>query len=285
MMFSVLPVTVLIMSHNEELNISHALLSVISTFDQIVVTDSYSTDRTQDIVRSFSKVELYLNQFAGWAEQRNWMLANCRVRNSTVFFLDADEVVTPEFIQELSPKLLAEFGSIEVTLQLYFLKSKLRFAYGHPPIRRIFKRNGVSFLSEGSREYAVSQNPTLRISSPLIHRDNRGVGHWIEKHQRNADREARTYLAQAFVLSSPISSPGGARRAALPHGKKLKLFLRHSVWDRLPLTLRPFLYFVFRYIGQLGFLDGRAGFIFCVLHAFWYQFLIDVKIIERQLDD
>lgn len=60
----------------------------------------------------------------------------------------------------------------------------------------------------------------------------------------------------------------------------MKRWLKVRVYLRLPLFVRPFLYWCFRYVLLLGFLDGRAGLVFHFLHAFWYQFLIDAKLVE-----
>jgi hypothetical protein len=106
--------------------------------------------------------------------------------------------------------------------------------------------------------------------------DHRGISFWIDKHNRNSDREAYLYLKQS-------ASGSFMAEASLDFKKQVKLFVRHNVWDRLPLLLRPFLYFIYRYFVKLGFLDGKAGFIFCFLHALWYQSLIDIKITERRI--
>ena len=81
-----LPVSVLIMTQNEETNIQIALESTVESFDQVIVTDSFSTDKTLNICRNYPDVEIYCHKFKGWAEQRNWMLENCKIKNDIVFF-------------------------------------------------------------------------------------------------------------------------------------------------------------------------------------------------------
>ena len=271
-----LPVSVLIMTHDEQENIRYALESVLNKFDQIIVADDYSTDRTVAICREYADVELYYNKFPSWADQRNWMLNNCAIRNDIVFFLDADEYVDTEFVAELRHILDSslQFDAIYVHIRYIFFGSYLKRAYGHPKIRRIFKRAGLVFVGEGAREYARKDGVACVMKCPCIHHDRKPIATWIEKHVSNAEREAIAYIKRECVDYSYIST--------LPWLLRTKIWIRRTIWNRLPLLVRPCLYFVYRYIVQLGILDGRAGFIYCFLHALWYQSLIDIKILEKK---
>lgn len=269
-----LPISVLIMTQNEQDNIHHALESVCGQFDQIIVTDSYSEDNTVEICSKYTEVELYQNKFISWANQRTWMLENCSINNDIVFFLDADEYCTNEFIIELRNiiNLKIQFDSVYLNLKLLFLNKHLKYAYGHPKIKRIFKREGLSFEGSGAREYANKEGIAINIKAPLMHHDRKPIGYWIAKHNNNAEREAIYYLKSIKIENY----------SNLPIKLRIKLWIRHSIWNRLPLLVRPIFYFIYRYIFQLGILDGVAGLIYCYLHAFWYQSLIDIKIIDMK---
>jgi glycosyltransferase involved in cell wall biosynthesis len=270
-----LPVSVLIMTQNEEENIGFALKAVVPYFDQVIVMDSFSSDRTAEVVRGFKGVEFYTHKFEGWAEQRNWMLENCEISNKTVFFLDADEYPDDKFIRELSEILKGEnkFSSIKITPKYIFMGQNLRFAYDHPKIKRIFSEE-VRFVGEGAREYAVSDGLALELSCPLIHEDRRPLSVWFAKHNNNSDREAALFMAK--------QSCGVARQGGLETRFGFKIWVRHNVWDRLPLLLRPFLYFFYRYVVKMGFLDGIPGLVYCLLHGLIYQLMIGVKIMQLQ---
>lgn len=272
MTFEKLPITVLIMCQNEELNIAHTLDSVINYFEQVIVTDSFSIDKTSEIVQSFSNVEYYENKFIGWAQQRNWMLDNCQIRNEVVFFLDADEVVNQKFIKELSLLLNQNFDAIEMKADMYFLGKHIKYAYGHPYAKRIFKKSLVRFSAAGAREYSNVRKNILRLKNRLHHEDRRGLSFWIDKHNRNSSREALVHLDKQLNLDT----------SNISFSSRIKLMIRVHIWDKLPLALRPFGYFIFRYIFQGGFIDGRIGFLFCFFHALWYPMLIDAKILESK---
>lgn len=98
------------------------------------------------------------------------------------------------------------------------------------------------------------------------------ISFWIEKHNKYSDLEAKTFTTSDSIEGvSDLSA-------------KVKRFLKNKVYYRIPLFIRPFLFFFYRYFLLLGFLDGRRGLIIHVLHSFWYRFLVDVKIYERNRD-
>ena len=269
------PVTVLIMTQNEEANIGYALESVLAGFDQVIVNDSYSTDNTAEIIKKYPEVDFYQHNFEGWAEQRNWMLENCAIRNELVFFLDADEWINNDFYKELKQIINSKvvFNAIYVRRKFIFLGRWLKYSYGHPRILRIFKKEGLYFEGEGAREYAQTiGNRYLELQTKFYHEDHRGVDLWIKKHLNNAEREAALFL----------SKKSGNDYSNLSVRLKIKLWIRKYIWNKLPFIVKPFPYFITRYIFQRGFLDGKEGFIYCFLHAFWYQMMIGIKVIEKR---
>jgi len=281
MIMDKLKVSVLIMSQNEEKNIPNALDSVVEYFDQVIIVDSYSIDKTKDICLSYKDVDFYENHFENWAEQRNWMLKNCHIRNEIVFFLDADEWIDKDFIIELNAIIHSKivFSAIYLKVKFLFLNKWLKYSYGHPKIKRIFNKEQLYFTGEGAREYAhIDEEKSISMSCYLIHQDRRPFDHWVKKHLSNADREASLYIKL-------VNEIGNNDRNGLSFKLRLKLFIRNRLWNIIPLGVRPFFYFLYRYFLQLGFLDGKEGFLYCVNHALWYQMLIDVKIIERSNDE
>jgi len=269
-----IPATVVIIAENEAKNIDFALRSIHDRFSDIVVVDAYSNDGTAQICANYPAVRVCQHAFENWAEQRNWALENCGISTDHVLFLDADEFLTEEFLSELAALFSSgkRFDAVAMMPEFIFMGKKLRFSYGHPLIRRLFRREGLHFVCEGARERAVSGPILLRFQVPFVHHDRKGLLFWLSKHLRNAEREAQFYGMR----------PVGAEYSA---DLKLRTWLRGYVWDRLPLLLRPFLYFFVRYVVRLGFLDGAAGFVYCFLHAFWYPMVIDLLILERRFKE
>lgn len=270
-------ITVLIMAQNEELNIRQVLDSVVGHCDQVIVTDAFSADRTRMFCKSYKSVELYVHQFEDWAAQRNWMLANCNIRNDTVFFLDADEYVDEAFLDELNSFVSTGHmpASVSVNIRYVFLNKVLRFAYRHRPVQRIFKRQGLSFSGEGAREYAHMSGDNITMKSRITHHDRKPIAAWITRHNNNADRESVEYLR------SKQKGHYATKQSNLLFAARVRLTIRKLLWDRMPLFYRSMFFFIYRYFLRCGFLDGRAGAIYCFLYAHWYMALVDIKVIER----
>jgi hypothetical protein len=272
------------MSFNEEKNIEFTLDTVIDDFNQVIVTDSYSTDNTIDVCKKYNDVELYEHEFTHWADQRNWMLNNCRIKNDWVFFLDADESLPKEFLFELKDKFKEiannkNITNIFVRKDFYFLGKHLKYSYAHPYIKLLFNRKqGLKFIADGAREYALIEGESLTLKTGLHHEDRRSFDIWVDKHIKNANRECEQFYKNLHQEAPKKDNNISAKNS-------LKLFIRKNIWDKIPLGIRPLFYFLYRYFGQLGFLDGKEGFIFCVNHALWYQMLIDIKIIEKQINE
>ena len=103
---------------------------------------------------------------------------------------------------------------------------------------------------------------------------------WMEKHHKFSSR-----IAVEEVLRSGSCGPSGLRPRLFGSPDERIAWMK-SLWRRLPLFLRPLLYFGYRYFVRRGFLDGRVGFLYHFMHAFWYRTLIDIKIagIRRQME-
>jgi hypothetical protein len=102
---------------------------------------------------------------------------------------------------------------------------------------------------------------------------------WTDKHQKYSTR---------LAIQEVLMRGGAITRSLSPNllgNPDEKIIWAKNLWERLPLNLRPFLYFIYRYFFRLGFLDGKVGLIYHFLHAFWFRLMVDLKIaeIKRQM--
>jgi len=272
-----MPVTVIVIAQNEELNIQRCLQSVVGWAEQVFVVDAFSTDRTPELAHACG-AKVVQHEFVDWASQRNWALDNLPLKTEWVFFLDADEQVTDGFRKALENTLSNvsdEVAGIYVRFNLYFLNQRLAHAYEAPPVMRIVRRGRARWIGEGAREYCLVQGRTVTIEEPLIHWDRKGLHSWIEKQNRNATREAIVILNGQQTRNIPGEQ-------ALHIERPVRTWIRTHLYTRLPGWLRPFLHFAYRYFLRGGFLDGYPGFVYCFLHAFWLPLLIDAKVYEAR---
>jgi len=275
------PVSVVVLTYNEEVNIAACLRSV-RWADEVFVVDCLSTDLTVEISKSLG-AKAYSHPFDGYAKQRNWALQNLPLSNEWVLMLDADERVPTALAEEIARVVGSNGAGLEgyyIKFRLFFLGRWLKHGGLYPTwLLRLFKRHHVRIEERPMNEHAILDGGAGYLENPFDHCDNRPLSDWIAKHDRYASLEAEEYLRERFGEGYQDS----IRARFWGTQAQRKRWIKLHVWNRLPLLLRPFLFFFRSYVLKGGFLDGREGLVYHLLWSFWYQLLISVKIIERQL--
>lgn len=278
---SPVPVSVVVITRNEEKNIGNCLRSV-EWAEQVFVVDSLSDDRTAEIAKG-AGAKVFEHRFEGYAQQRNWALDNLPFPNDWVLMLDADERIPAALAAEIAG-VVRNGGNGQAGFylkrRLIFLGRWLRHGGLYPTwILRLFKRQCVRFEERPLNEHAVLSGAAGYLQNPFDHSDNRPLSDWIAKHNRYSDLEAEEYLQERLRGGYGTSIPPRWWGSQAERKRWIKL----RVWNRLPLLLRPFLFFFRGYVLKRGFLDGQPGFVYQVLWGFCHQFLISAKITEREV--
>lgn len=276
-----IPLSVLVTTRNEEANIERCLRSVHGFADQIFVLDSESTDRTVEIARRYAEVHNLTydhSRIIPWIFQ--WGLDNLALRNDWVLILEADQALTPalrEEIAELLARPQVREDGFYVRRRQIFRGKPLRFGgYGSKVLLKLFRRSRSELdpVEQDTRVYV--RGPVGRLRSPLeewnVKEDS--IQFYLQKHLRYAEAFAAEELKR--------------RQGSLPWKTMPRLFGtpdERILWMkdryyRMPLFVRPALYFFYRYFILLGILDGRNGFIFHFLQAFWFRLIVDVRLQE-----
>jgi len=270
--------TVIVLTLNEEANLPDCLASLKPLAAEIVVVDSGSTDRTVEIAESFG-ARVVTHQFETQARQLNWALDNVPMSGEWVIRLDADERLTPELAKELPvslPKMDAAVTGLYVKRRVFFMGKWIRRGGYYPTwILRAWRCGKARAEDRPMDEHMVlSQGRAGKLRHDIREDNRKGLFHWIARHNGYARREAQTIMAPPADNEVKPSLRGGpvARRR----------WLKVKVYGRMPLFVRPVIYFLFRYFIQLGFLDGRQGLVFHFLQGFWYRFLVDAYILEAR---
>ena len=272
------PLSVVVITYNEEENIGACLESVAGWTDDIFVVDSYSTDATVQIARRYTD-KIYSHPFESFAAKRNWALDNLPFGYDWVFFLDADERFTPELRNEIS-QVLADgapgFSAFYVNRAFIFMGCWLKHGGFYPGrLIKLVRRGRARLVDARPREYFVVNGQTGVLRHDLIHDSVKNLTWWTAKHNDYATREAQEFLERRGRAALRAAE----RMGYLEANRRIRL---RDAWDRMPMFIRPFLMFSYRYVFRLGFLDGIPGLIYCVLHDLWYPFLIDAKCKELQ---
>ena len=252
-------VSVIILTRDERANLPFALESVRGWAADTFVVDSFSTDGTPEIARD-GGATVVQHEFTGYGGQRNWALAHLPLKTEWVLFLDADEMLSPALRREIDDLDLdaTDARAFSMRFRFVFMGRWLRHGgYYGTRIVRLMRRD-ARWDERAVDEKVVSSGRVVALQGDLIHCNRKGLSAWVAKHNHYADLEA--------------DEMANARRTARG---------RRRVWASLPLVVRAFLYFGYRYVVRLGFLDGRPGLVFHALHALWYRVLVDAKYLER----
>jgi glycosyltransferase involved in cell wall biosynthesis len=263
-------ISVLILTYNEEENLPHCL-DALSWSDDVVVYDSFSTDRTVAVARARG-ARVFQRAFNGYGEQREAARGEVPYKYAWVLAVDADEEPDAELVGELRQIALRDDGPPHA----YRMRRKDQFwgrwiphATLYPSwFVRFYRHRNIRYEPRSVHEYPVVEGPVGELRGHLIHHSFRkGLGDWLRKHVRYAELEAQENLRsieQGLSLRALFSADPIRRRRAL---KEL------SFW----MPFRPALRFLYMYVLRRGFLDGWAGYTYCRLLA-TYEYLITLEM-------
>jgi len=274
-----LPVGILIPIKNEAANLPRCLAS-IRWADEVWVVDSQSTDASPQIAKAAGAKVIQFEFSGTWPKKKNWALENLPFKHEWVFILDADEVLPPES----EPEFRGIVGDRQHPVDGYWINRRfmfmgrwLRHAYYPNWNLRLFRHRFGRYekLTDAAtasgdnevHEHVVVQGSTGRLRCQMDHYAFPDVATFVEKHNRYSNWEARVALDHL---------PGhGSAHLQAPRVEWLRRLKTTSQY----LPGRPLLRFCWVYFWQRGFLDGREGYNFALLHAF-YEFLCVIKTRE-----
>ncbi|HEY3824919.1 MAG TPA: glycosyltransferase family 2 protein [Bryobacteraceae bacterium] len=271
---------VVVLTWNEEDNLPRCLESLSSLQCPVFIVDSGSTDETLDIARRY-RARCFQHAFHTHNEQWSWALGNLPLESEWVLGLDADQSLTPELAEELKEtfesSIAPDVDGFYVTRRQVFHGRWIRHGGYYPKrLLKIFRREKVIFdRTDLVDHHFYVPGRTLILRHDIVE-DNRkedDLAFWIEKHMRYAALIASEEHQRGNEHNAPIQP------ALLGSPDQRGLALR-AWWRRLPLFVRPTLYFLYRYFGQSGWMDGKEGFLFHFLHAYWFRVMVDAKLDE-----
>ena len=276
------PVSVVILTLNEEVNLPLCLASVCDWAQQVFIVDAGSSDRTREIAEHYGAVVVE-HPFETHAAQWRWALKNLPVRTEWILALDADQRVTPELAHELchlNAAALDGADGVYIKRRQCFRDRWIKHGGYYPKYLLKMFRPGKVVIDPADLvdHHFYIAGPVKKLRHDLIEANKKedDISFWIEKHNRYATLLAREELRWRRTSTNTAIEPS---LLGSPDQKSLAL---KRLWRRMPLYVRPFLYFVYRYFLRCGFLDGKEGAIFHFLQAFWFRLLVDIKLDELQ---
>jgi glycosyltransferase involved in cell wall biosynthesis len=254
-----IPVTAIVLTRDEEVNIARCL-RCLDPVDDVIVVDSESTDATLRMAtEARSDVRIFTHAFQDFGDQRNWALENTSPKHGWVLFVDADEFCTDELLDEIYDFLKApgSHAGAFISGKNYFLNRWLKRTTLYPtPQLRLLRVGSVIFRKHGHGQREVSNGPFRTLAQSWRHEPfNKGVHEWVERHNHYSTEEVELLLAmrQQPIPWSEIFGPDPLKRK-----RAIKIL-------SAKIPLRPFASFLYLYFIKRGFLDGYPGFLYAAL--------------------
>jgi glycosyltransferase involved in cell wall biosynthesis len=274
-----LPVSVIVPVRNEARNLPRCLLA-LKNFAEVFVVDSQSADATVEIAQSHGAHVVQFHYRGGWPKKRQWAMDTLPIANDWILLLDADEILTPEFVAEIRDAIeRPAIDGYAIQLRTWFLGRALRnggialrktslFRKGRAHFECRLQDQDSSMADMEVHEHVVVQGATRNLKNPILHHNLESLSHYIQKHNEYSNWEARVLSQPGSARELPPSLTGS--QAQRRRWLKLKLFAVPG---------SPLLLFLYRYILRLGFLDGVPGLIYCGFQAI-QMFHTKAKIYE-----
>jgi glycosyltransferase involved in cell wall biosynthesis len=267
-------ISVLILTRNEQQDLPACLASVAWS-DDIHLYDSVSTDDTLAIA---ARAGAHITQrpFDNWAAHQNWGLQNIRFKHPWVFYIDADERMTPDLVQAVKAAAAEPGDKVAFRLQRrdFFMDTWLAHVQTSPYFMRLFRPEKMRY-ERLVNPISIADGPVGQVGGFLDHFPfSKGITHWLERHNSYSSFEARQIVENR--RGQAALSLRKAFAAADFHERR---FHQKELFYRLP--LRPLVKFLLLYLAKRGFLDGRAGLTYAVLQSI-YEYMIVLKVRELE---
>jgi glycosyltransferase involved in cell wall biosynthesis len=275
-------ISIIILTFNDEIQIANCLRSIKTLSDDIIVVDSFSTDRTLEICAEHG-ARVVQNPFVNQAIQFNWALDSVPIKHEWILRLDSDEIVPDKLIAEIRARAGQEPGIAAYYLnrRVYWMGHFLRYGRMYPHyIVRLFKK-GRARYEEKTEEHLIVDGDIGQMKNDFLEDNKKNhLDYFTEKHLATARGELQEIIAARDMRTAKTPAIEGKLFGARVHRTR---WLKENIYTHTPLFVRPFFYFIYRYLFCLGFLDGKPGLIWHVLQAFWYRFYIDAKVYEAKI--
>lgn len=267
--------TAIILTKNEEKNITDCIQSISGFAKRVVVVDSGSDDATVEIAKKMG-ADAYVHPFENYSKQFNWGIDHTDIDTKWTLRLDADERFTPELCEKLEKEmeLHADDDVNGITLEawLYFMGKCLKHGGGRKRKLMVFKTGIGRIEDRRMDEHTVlSEGTSVFVEEKFLHYDFKDLNTYVKKLNWYATREMQDYFESNFAHDSLQDN----------NAKINKKRNRKKKYYRAPMFLRCWLYFCYAFFFKGNCLNGKEGFIYSFLYHLYYRMLVDMKIYEQ----
>jgi len=277
---SLLPVSVIVPVRNEARNLPRCLES-LREMGEVYVVDSNSTDSTVEIARAYGAKVVEFQYRGGWPKKRQWAMDTLPLAHDWILLMDADEALTPELELEIRQAILnPKIDGYYIALRMFFLGRALRhsgasfyklslFRRGKGQFECRLKDQDSSMCDMEVHEHVIVDGSTGRLRTPLLHHNVESLSRYIQKHDEYSNWDAHVWM-QGEAGTSELPPALFGTQAQRRRWLRKKLFT---------LPGSPVVFFFYKYLFCLGFIDGVPGLIYCLFQGIQF-FHIKAKIHE-----
>lgn len=276
--------TAVILTRNEEVHIERCIRSLLPVVSKVFIVDSFSTDRTVEIARSLG-AEVLQRKWKNYADQFQWGMDNCGV-SDWLMRMDADEYLEPDLQNEILNGLSVlprEVVGVHLNRKHFFYGRWIRFGGRYPlKLLRIWRGGEGRIEQRWMDEHILLPQgaKTVSFKGGLVDDNLKGITFFVDKHNSYATREAVDILNEKYGMFEVDAVMRTQNRSQA----KYRRLIKDRIYARLPGGARSLVYFIYRIVFQLGFLDGWKGIAYHFMQGLWYRTLVDMKIYEIETE-
>lgn len=265
-------ITAIILTRNEEENIEKCIQSICNVVKRVVVVDSFSDDNTVELAKKIG-AEVYQHEFFNYAKQYIYAETIAEIKTTWILRIDADERLTEDSARELEQLCCqhekTDVNGIVLRFCNIFLGKPLLHGTAYPWKKLSVYKNGKGKIEDRNMDEHIilSSGTIIEAKKDSLHLSFKGFTFFTHKCNWYSTREAMDYFENKTINVSNAS---------------FKTRLKMNIYYKLPLGFRSWMYYIYCYYFRLGFLDGKEGKMFAFFHAYWYRFLVDAKIYEKE---
>ena len=251
--------------------------------DEVLVVDSFSSDDTCDIARLHGALVVQ-HAFVNQAKQFQWALDHLPITGNWTMRLDADEIIEADLAAAINtrlPTLTSDITGINFKRKHIFMGRWVRHGGRYPLKMLRLWRTGKGRIEDRwmDEHISVAEGRTITLEGGFAHHNLHDLTFFTHKNNGYATSEAIEVLNARLVLFEIRDDLHAGQSSFQARAKRL---VKNRLYNRVPFTLSSTAYFLWRYIIQLGFLDGRSGLVYHLLQGYWYRFLVGAKVLELE---
>lgn len=280
-----IPITIIVITKNEENNIENCLKSCVPA-SEIFVVDSESTDKTRQLASKYiPKKNIIKFKWNGkWPKKKYWSIQNLPISNEWVLMIDADEMPTKAFWREVADEIKKDrFDGFVFPLIYYFMGKRIRFGDTARKLS-IYKHSKTIYEDEdldsnfSKFDFEGHASPLVKgkigiLRNGIIHRDFKDFGNYFTRHIYYAECEANLILKNHYKNDKKGNSIKGK---FFGNPMERRRFMKNVLMN---LPFRPIWYFIYSYFFRFGFLDGKEGLYYNLFKSFYFL-QIELKVLE-----